>query len=104
MCGIYLTNLPVKEEEVLEKLNSIQFRGPDHTGIKQVNSITLGHLRLSILDLDKRSNQPMFYDGLYITFNGEIYNFLDIKDELTELGYNFNTTSDTEVLISGYKE
>lgn len=104
MCGIYLTNLPVKKEEVEEKLCSIKFRGPDHLGIEQVDHITLGHLRLAILDLDKRSNQPMVYNGLHIVFNGEIYNYLDIKSELVELGYTFSTTSDTEVLICGYKE
>jgi asparagine synthase (glutamine-hydrolysing) len=104
MCGIYLTNISVNEDEVFEKLRSIQFRGPDHTGVKQVDKITLGHLRLSIIDLDERSNQPMFYEGLYITFNGEIYNFLDIKAELIGLGYVFKTTSDTEVLICGYKQ
>lgn len=104
MCGIYLTNIPTSEKEVTEKLKSIQFRGPDNLGVQQINDITLGHLRLSILDLDKRSNQPMTYDGLSITFNGEIYNFLDVKSELTELGHAFNTTSDTEVLICGYKE
>lgn len=104
MCGIYLTNLPVKEEEVVEKLNSIKFRGPDYLGVEQVDQITLGHLRLAILDLDKRSNQPMVYNGMHIVFNGEIYNYLDIKWELIGLGYTFNTTSDTEVLICGYKE
>jgi asparagine synthase (glutamine-hydrolysing) len=68
-----------------------------------VGDITLGHLRLSIIDLDERSNQPMFRDGLYVVFNGEIYNFISIKAELVKLGYSFCTTSDTEVLLVGYK-
>lgn len=104
MCGIYITNIPFSTQEVNEKLNSIKYRGPDNTGVLQKQSVTLGHLRLSILDLDHRSNQPMVLDELSITYNGEIYNFLDIKKELSELGHNFKTTSDTEVLLIGYKQ
>jgi asparagine synthase (glutamine-hydrolysing) len=104
MCGIYLTNIPFEEEEVQTKLESIQFRGPDHTGIKKVSDLTFGHLRLSILDLDVRSHQPMQFENLTIVFNGEIYNFSEIKAELESLGYTFNTTGDTEVLLKGYQE
>ncbi|WP_242131024.1 asparagine synthase (glutamine-hydrolyzing) [Aestuariivivens marinum] len=103
MCGIYITNIPFKEGEVKNKLEKIKYRGPDNTGIEKINNIILGHLRLSILDLDERSNQPFSYQNLHITFNGEIYNYLDIKKELVLLGYSFTTTSDTEVLIIGYK-
>ncbi|RYC51420.1 asparagine synthase (glutamine-hydrolyzing) [Flagellimonas olearia] len=104
MCGIYLTNIQYDDTTVKQKLNSISFRGPDHTGIKKVNQVTLGHLRLSILDLDPRSNQPMAEDHLEIVFNGEIYNYKDLKADLAKIGYNFNTESDTEVLLLGYKE
>lgn len=104
MCGIYLTNIPFAEEEVKVKLESIQFRGPDYTGIQQIADLTFGHLRLSILDLDVRSHQPMNFENLTIVFNGEIYNFQEIKKELLTLGYTFNTTGDTEVLLKGYKE
>ncbi|TBN06524.1 asparagine synthase (glutamine-hydrolyzing) [Hyunsoonleella flava] len=104
MCGIYLTNIPtISDSEVSEKLKSINYRGPDNLGVLKKDSLKLGHLRLSILDLDSRSNQPMKYDDLYITYNGEIYNYKKIKEELQELGYKFNTTSDTEVLLIGYK-
>ena len=103
MCGIYLTNIPYEEELIKEKLDSISFRGPDYTGIKKVNNLTLGHLRLSILDLDARSHQPMIYENLHIVFNGEIYNYKDIKVELLAKGYTFKTESDTEVLLIGYK-
>ncbi len=103
MCGIYLTNIPYQESEVKEKLNSISFRGPDFTGITNINKIIFGHLRLSILDLDPRSHQPMEYEDLTIVFNGEIYNYKDVKNELKELGYDFKTESDTEVLLIGYK-
>ncbi len=104
MCGIYITNLDIGKDKVTEKLNSIKFRGPDNLGIEKVGKITLGHLRLAILDLDERANQPMVKDNLHITFNGEIYNFLSIKEELMVLGHQFYTTSDTEVLLCGYKE
>lgn len=102
MCGIYLTNLPYTKEKITKKIESIKFRGPDFTGIRVINDITFGHLRLSILDLDKRSNQPMSYKHLTIVFNGEIYNFKDIIIELETLGYSFKTTGDTEVLLKGY--
>ncbi|SEQ45663.1 asparagine synthase (glutamine-hydrolysing) [Hyunsoonleella jejuensis] len=104
MCGIYLTNIPFEETIVKEKLDSISFRGPDYTGIKKINNLTLGHLRLSILDLDSRSHQPMAYKGLEIVFNGEIYNYKDVKKELINKGYSFSTESDTEVLLIGFKE
>jgi asparagine synthase (glutamine-hydrolysing) len=103
MCGIYLTNIPYDTEVIKKKLNSISYRGPDYTGIKTSKNISFGHLRLSILDLDERSHQPMEHKNLTIVFNGEIYNYKDVKKELTQLGYHFNTESDTEVLLIGYK-
>jgi asparagine synthase (glutamine-hydrolysing) len=103
MCGIYLTNIPYEEGIIIDKLESISFRGPDYMGIKKVNDIIFGHLRLSILDLDPRSHQPMTYDSLTLVFNGEIYNYKTIKKELKELGYFFKTESDTEVLLIGFK-
>ncbi|MBT8268703.1 MAG: asparagine synthase (glutamine-hydrolyzing), partial [Bacteroidia bacterium] len=103
MCGIYLTNIPYAKEEVEDKLESISFRGPDYCGIRSINKLTLGHLRLSILDLNPRSHQPMSYENLHIVFNGEIYNYIPVKKELIELGYQFRTESDTEVLLVGFK-
>lgn len=102
MCGIYITNIPYSKDDVKSKLDSISFRGPDYTGIDKVNNITLGHLRLSIIDLDPRSNQPMEYNNLRIVFNGEIYNYLEVKNDLINEGYKFKTESDTEVLLIGY--
>jgi asparagine synthase (glutamine-hydrolysing) len=104
MCGIYLTNIVFEESVVKQKLDSISFRGPDYTGIEKVNNLTFGHLRLSILDLDPRSNQPMQDENLTIVFNGEIYNYKTIKKELLDLDHNFKTESDTEVLLLGYKQ
>lgn len=104
MCGIYATNFPFTEKEIRVKLKTIEFRGPDYTGVLQKDKLSFGHLRLSIIDLDVRSNQPMQMEDYTIVFNGEIYNFQDIKDELTFLGHTFNTTGDTEVLLKAYKE
>src|SRR5690606_11286209 len=102
MCGIYLTNIPFQEAEVKTKLEKIKYRGPDYTGVLKRDTITLGHLRLAILDLDERSNRPFQYNNLTIVYNGEIYNFKDIREDLEDLGYTFQTTSDTEVLLKGF--
>lgn len=102
MCGIYATNFVNDEDEVKTRLEQIKFRGPDDTGIKAIDEVTFGHLRLSIIDLESRSNQPMIFAQLMIVFNGEIYNYLSIKNELIAMGYQFDTTSDTEVLLKGF--
>ncbi len=79
-------------------------RGPDGVGYWQGDGVVLGHRRLAILDLDVRSNQPMVSaDGRYvIVFNGEIYNFRELRKNLESDGINFRTTSDTEVLLALY--
>lgn len=102
MCGIYLTNIPISQKKLLQKLDKIKFRGPDNLGIIHKANISLGHLRLSILDLEERSNQPFIFEHLTLVYNGEIYNFKEVKNGLIEEGYLFETTSDTEVLLKGY--
>ncbi len=104
MCGIYITNIPYESEKIINSLKKINFRGPDSLDVKKVGKVTLGHLRLSILDLETRANQPMSFEELSIVFNGEIYNFKDIRNELEQLGYVFYTKGDTEVILKGYKE
>ena len=79
MCGIYLTNIPFNKDEVNVKLNKIKYRGPDCTKVLKREDVTLGHLRLAILDLDHRANQPYQYKEFTIVYNGEIYNFKDIR-------------------------
>ena len=83
-------------------------RGPDAGGVmffeKEKYNVGLGHRRLAILDLDPRSNQPYEDNNHIIVFNGEIYNFNDIKKELESFGHTFKTTSDTEVIIKGYQQ
>ncbi len=74
-------------------------RGPDNQDYFESDEYTVGHNRLSIIDPDKRSNQPFYYKNYILSFNGEIYNYLEIKDKLVSKGYSFSTTSDTEVII-----
>jgi len=102
MCGIYLTNISFSNKQVEQKLEKIKFRGPDNMSVLKNENISLGHLRLSILDLDERSNQPFNFRHLSLVYNGEIYNFKEIRKSLIEEGYSFDTTSDTEVLLKGY--
>jgi asparagine synthase (glutamine-hydrolysing) len=109
MCGIYGTTLPYNESQIHTKLERTSFRGPDKMGWEIYKSdrhvVSFGHNRLSIIDLDPRSNQPLtYYNDIHIVFNGEIYNFKDIKENLLKKGYKFNTTSDTEVMCAAYLE
>lgn len=104
MCGIYCSNFSYPDNIIEKKMASISFRGPDHTGIIKVNNIILGHNRLAIIDLDKRSNQPFSYYHLKIVYNGEIYNYKELRSSLKKKGYSFNTESDTEVLAALYIE
>jgi len=61
--------------------------------------VYLLHTRLAIIDLDKRANQPFYYNNLVIVFNGELYNYIELKEKLIKQGYQFVTNSDTEVLL-----
>jgi len=92
------------------RLDVIAHRGPDGTGWQVLDSaagpVTLGHRRLSIIDLSEAANQPMTYaDGRYwIVYNGEIYNYLELRTELVAAGHIFRTQSDTEVLLAAYAQ
>ena len=68
MCGIYLTNIPYDGKEINQKLDFMIYRGPENRGIFRADKLIFGHLRLKILDLDKRSNQPMHFKNLTIIF------------------------------------
>lgn len=85
-------------------LDSIQHRGPDGCGVYCQNNVILGHRRLSILDLSSQGHQPMTRDHLTITFNGEIYNYLEIRESLKRLGYTFFSETDTEVVLRSYQQ
>ena len=109
MCGIYGTTLRYERQVVEHKLELMNFRGPNHTGIREFTplpdvKLTLGHVRLSILDLDARSNQPfVFNDEISIVFNGEIYNYVELKRQY--LGdVALKTESDTEVICAMYEK
>jgi len=88
--------------------DSLVHRGPDGGSIeffqKEDYTVGLGHRRLAIIDVTNAANQPMQFENLWITFNGEIYNFQEIKNELINLGHSFLTSSDTEVILHAYKE
>ena len=101
MCGIFGTTNYYSRNSIERKLSLMSHRGPDNTSYIKVNNyITLGHTRLSIIDLDSNANQPFSYDHISIVFNGEIYNYLELKAELKTLGFSFKTDSDTEVICA----
>ena len=110
MCGISAAiskNRTLKRSEISAITSVVKHRGPDGDGVwtnegdSEHNWIGIGHTRLSILDLSSASGQPFLSrDGRYaLTFNGEIYNFLELRIELVKLGYQFVTDGDTEVLM-----
>ncbi len=103
MCGIFGTvNYLISREQFQQQLDTIKHRGPDGFGIweNKTGNVKLGHRRLAIIDTDSRSNQPMIFDNRYaIVFNGEIYNYIELKKELLQKGVQFVTESDTEVLF-----
>lgn len=106
MCGIagFFTNHnKFHKDEIHAMLNAISHRGPDADGIYSDGSVTLGHKRLSIIDLSEQANQPMYsHSGnSVIIFNGEIYNFKEIANEL---GIKARTSSDTEIIIEAFEK
>lgn len=104
MCGINgLVNFETQlTQEWLPKMNQvIGHRGPDANGVFHHENVSLGHVRLSILDLSEGANQPMESDDFILVYNGEVYNFEEIKKELNLV---CNTTSDTEVILLGFKK
>src|SRR5438046_1403839 len=96
MCGI----VGSMGGEIEAGVRALAHRGPDAQGMIQVGAIRLGHTRLSILDLDPRSNQPFRYRDLYLIFNGEIWNYRELREELQPLGHRFQTAGDTEILAA----
>jgi asparagine synthase (glutamine-hydrolysing) len=108
MCGI-LGIYNIKDNQLFntslfrQSLNEMAHRGPDASAIAEYENAIFGHLRLSIIDLNNNSNQPFELQDRYsLIFNGEIYNYLELKEELIKKGYTFKTNSDTEVLIQSF--
>jgi asparagine synthase (glutamine-hydrolysing) len=107
MCGIAgiidWSNKAVAQTAVKTMTDAIKHRGPDGEGFFTSENIGLGHRRLSIIDLSDAGNQPMYLDDLVLIFNGEIYNYIEVRAELQQLGYTFSTASDSEVLLRAYQ-
>jgi len=110
MCGIagifhLETAKPVDPSRVRAMLDAMPYRGPDGSGVWTAPGVGLGHLRLSIIDLAAGA-QPMLTEdeSLAVVFNGEIYNFAEVRAELEDKGHVFRTHSDTEVILHGYRQ
>ncbi|MBX2976210.1 MAG: asparagine synthase (glutamine-hydrolyzing), partial [Ignavibacteriaceae bacterium] len=99
----------------IQLTDSVAYRGPDSSGYKAINTRTnridencfnvfLGHRRLSIIDLSNDGNQPMSIDKFHLIYNGEIFNYIEIREELKNEGVNFISESDTEVIIKLYEK
>jgi asparagine synthase (glutamine-hydrolysing) len=107
MCGICgYVEKNVSRDVAMDMVMTMQHRGPDNQSVKVYaeNRCVLGHARLSIIDLSESANQPMEYGDYAIVFNGEIYNFREIKKELAALGHKFLLDSDTEVILHAYEQ
>jgi len=109
VCGIIgqIGRQAISQERFCLKRDTLSHRGPDGKGevFLQNDTIALGHTRLSFFDLSDKGKQPMTdaTNSIWVTYNGEIYNFREIRNELIHLGKTFSTETDTEVLIEGYK-
>lgn len=119
MCGINGFNFK-DESKIIQMNEKLKHRGPDGQGFFSEENLSMGHTRLSIIDVAKSGSQPMFYSKqnagcskdfnseniknskLSITYNGEIYNYIEVKKELEDFGYIFSTNSDTEVILAAY--
>jgi asparagine synthase (glutamine-hydrolysing) len=107
VCGIFgiLNKLGPADADMVGRLTDlVAHRGPDGRGVKVSGNVGLGHRRLAIIDLTDDGAQPMRHrrDPIWITYNGEIYNYLELRTELETLGHVFHTASDTEVLLAAY--
>jgi asparagine synthase (glutamine-hydrolysing) len=105
ICGIVDFNKRPLARTVGKMNDALKHRGPDMGGIHSFSSCILGHRRLSILDLSCAAKQPMVSDdgNVGVVFNGEIYNFMELRSNLESRGHGFVTTSDTEVLLKSYQ-
>ena len=108
MCGICgelrLDGSAASLDAVARMLPCLERRGPDNEGSHRDGPVALGHRRLSIIDLSARANQPMVDAGLglALVFNGAIYNYPQLREELIAAGYEFNSSGDTEVILKAY--
>ncbi|MBI2495805.1 MAG: asparagine synthetase B, partial [Candidatus Omnitrophica bacterium] len=109
MCGIaglfQFSGMPVSQAVIERMTRTLAHRGPDGEGWHVEGPIGLGHRRLAVLDLSEAGAQPMASaDGqLWVTYNGELYNFQDLRAELAATGYPFRSRTDTEVILAAYQ-
>lgn len=105
ICGIHSTTGPPSREIVASMVDRLAHRGPDGTGLYRDNQVALGHTRLAIID-EAGGTQPMSdaAGNLWLSFNGEIFNYVELRDELRSSGHRFRTASDTEVILHAYLE
>ena len=108
ICGFFQAApiLPDAEDLVVAMRDEMVHRGPDGCGVRVGRNYALGHRRLKIVDLSEHARQPMSNEdgSVWVTFNGEIYNHLDIRPELEARGHQFRSRSDTEVIVHGWEE
>jgi asparagine synthase (glutamine-hydrolysing) len=107
ICGIVdFSGAPIDPARIERMTNALAHRGPDDAGMYCRENVGLGHRRLAILDLSPTGHQPMSNSEgtIWIVFNGEIYNFRELKAELIDAGHHFQSSSDTEVILHGYEE
>jgi asparagine synthase (glutamine-hydrolysing) len=103
MCGIAgYYNWRVQPDQLEQLLQSLHHRGPDDNGLFLDDHVGLLHTRLSIIELTKLGAQPYHFDSLVLVFNGELYNYKEVRFELIKKGYSFDSNSDTEVLIKAF--
>jgi len=106
MCGIFgiidQQNRPVETSLIQAACDRIAHRGPDGQGIYQGPFWAFGHRRLAVIDLSDKGRQPMKYRNQVLTYNGEIYNYLELREELEKAGFQFQSDTDTEVLLAAY--
>jgi asparagine synthase (glutamine-hydrolysing) len=104
LCGVVELAAPADRDAVESMLECIAHRGPDGRGVFSANGICLGHLRLAIIDLSDAGAQPFAQDGMQLVHNGEIYNYLELREDLRARGHRFRSETDTEVVLAAYRE
>ncbi|MBI2400786.1 MAG: hypothetical protein HYV23_07000 [Deltaproteobacteria bacterium] len=111
MCGIcgklnFNSSKPVSPDLIDAMTDVMEHRGPDDRGTFIGKGVGLGHRRLSIIDLSPLGHQPMSNEdgSISVVFNGEIYNYLELREELLKLGHSFRSATDTEVIVHAYEE
>lgn len=106
MCGVFAVINPDRSRFVDADFDAAtkvaSHRGPDNMGTFTDEHVFLGHTRLSIIDISESANQPFFFEDLVLSYNGEIYNYVELREKLKTFGYRFSTESDTEVVLKAF--